>query len=71
MDSYTSILKRANEGLDRIIDERDAALSRLGALETACIEARRWIEHNDDLSDNDAERVLKLIRNALAAAKED
>lgn len=50
---------------DHLAGERDAALARLGALETACIEARRWIEHNDDLSDNDAERVLKLIRDAL------
>ena len=50
---------------DHLAAERDAALSRLGALETACLEARYWIEHNDDLSDNDAGRVLKLIRDAL------
>ena len=56
---------------DQLARERDAALSRLGALETACIEARRWIEHNDDASSNGADRVLKLIRVALTLGTEE
>ena len=60
MDSFSAILKTANEGLDRIIDERDAAIAQVALLRQACIEARQWILRNDDLENDsaDLERLL-------------
>lgn len=71
MDSLGAILKTANEGLDRIIDERDTAKAQVALLREACIEARRWILHNDDLENDSADWPLHLIKEALRASKED
>ena len=70
MDSFSAILKTANEGLDRIIDERDAAIAQVALLRQACIEARQWILCNDDLENDSADWPLHLIKEALKASGE-
>ena len=65
LEQYQKLQASVSETVDKLIEERNAARALVGALETACIEARRWIEHNDDASDNDSGRVLQLIRDAL------
>lgn len=70
MDSLGAILKTANEGLDRIIDERDTAKAQVALLREACIEARRWILHNDDLENDSADWPLHCIKNALKATED-
>ena len=71
MNSLSAILKTTNEGLDRIIAERDTARAQVVQLRQACIEARQWILHNDDLENDSADWPLHLIREALRATKED
>ncbi len=46
----------------------DIAVARIGKLDNACEEASYWITRNDDLSNNDASRVTRIIQNAM---KED
>lgn len=46
----------------------ELAVARIGKLYNACEEALYWITRNDDLSDNDAGRVTRIIHDAM---KED
>lgn len=69
MTALGAILKTANEGLDRIIDERDTAIAQVALLRQACIEARQWILRHDDLEDDSADWPLHLIKEALRASK--
>lgn len=70
MNSIGAILKTANEGLDRIIDERDTAIAHVALLREACKEARQWILHHDDLEDDSADWPLHCIKNALKATED-
>ena len=70
MNSLSATLKTANEGLGRILNERDTAIAQVALLRQACSEARQWILRHDDLEDDSADWPLHLIKEALRATKE-